>query len=156
MGNSASSHRPHGHSTNQKNRPPSLDLPDIIGTWNIDGDDEKTLNPTPLDLAFAASRKAVSPPAVKSKDFAGAPAPTIDVPSSHIQVPPTIEEVPTTQPAEFTQVTVMSILPTPQKVEVPAVRLEPITITWNGPGKAVFVAMAGDDDWKGRKELIQE
>jgi hypothetical protein len=163
MGNSNSNQRPSAfhdgeldvaQGFNGRGRPRSLDLPDIIGPWN-----ETLLNPTPLALAAAHS----PPQAVNSiiKDFALLGNRTVENNTAQdvlIQHPIPSLSIPPGSPlqvGEYLKVTVMSILPSPHKEDAQT-KLEPITLTWNGRGKVVYLAMAGDDDWKGRKLLVQE
>jgi len=40
--------------------------------------------------------------------------------------------------------------------DAPLPDLVPVTITWRGGGKTVFLARAGDDDWQGRQPMERE
>ncbi|KAG6919269.1 hypothetical protein DXG01_008067, partial [Tephrocybe rancida] len=61
--------------------------------------------------------------------------------------------------SQFVPETVISALPIAlTKAHAPEVVVEPVpvTVTWRGGGKTVFLARAGDDDWKGRLPMSPE
>ncbi|KAG6810153.1 hypothetical protein H0H92_013066 [Tricholoma furcatifolium] len=61
-------------------------------------------------------------------------------------------------PLPFVPETVTSTLPVGlvQAVKDKREELVPIKIEWRGGGKSIFLARAGDDDWKGRLAMTQE
>ncbi|KAF5382651.1 hypothetical protein D9615_002706 [Tricholomella constricta] len=72
-----------------------------------------------------------------------APAPS--PPHPPVFVPETVHS---TIPIALTQAVYDVAPPVPEPV--------PVIITWRGGGKSVFLARAGDDDWKGRLAMTQE
>ncbi|KAG6906145.1 hypothetical protein DXG01_015693, partial [Tephrocybe rancida] len=61
--------------------------------------------------------------------------------------------------SQFVPETLISTIPIAlTKAHAPEAVVEPVpvTVTWRGGGKAVFLARAGDDDWKGRLPMSPE
>lgn len=58
--------------------------------------------------------------------------------------------------SDYPQVVVRSSIPQPTRKESLEVKPVMVKITWNGGGKNVLLARAGDDDWKGRSQMIRE